>query len=227
MFNQVTTSSASFSTTPYVLQNLLAISQTISALPQASFPSVILPLTLQSHTSTSPTRKIFPNLPYSPPCITPIPSQRECLPPSIIHTTFSVLNKLYYSQLGLQSFSPTRQGPWFICYSSTQHMPGILHVFNQCLVNEGQNSKVRTHLRLFLNGGYTSSSSEHKIRIKSPSPQLLISSPLLSCKQCFIRTFPHFLLFSVGLAARLTTLAFSTSNKTDSPSSEMQRLYQQ
>lgn len=97
MFNQVTTSSASFSTTPYVLQNLLAISQTISALPQASFPSVILPLTLQSHTSTSPTRKIFPNLPYSPPCITPIPSQRECLPPSIIHTTFSVLNKLYYS----------------------------------------------------------------------------------------------------------------------------------
>lgn len=36
-----------------------------------------------------------------------------------------------------------------------------------------------------------------------------------SFKKCFMGTFPHFLLFFLSLAANLTTLAFSNSNKTN------------
>lgn len=67
---------------------------------------------------------------------------------------------------------------------------------------------------------------EYKMRIKFPSPSLPISSPLLSFKQCFIGTFPHFLLFFVGLAASLTTLAFRRSNKIDSPNSKKAKIWQ-
>lgn len=59
------------------------------------------------------------------------------------------------------------------------------------------------------------------LNIKQESGPLVPNSQfLVHCsnrfKQCFMGTFPHFPLFFVGLAASLTTLAFSSSNKTDS-----------